>query len=208
MNTNEAYDIWSNQYDSNRNKTRDLEAESIKKILANIQFENCLEIGCGTGKNTLWLTTKAKQITAVDLSAKMLAKAKEKITFNAVEFVHEDITKKWTFANRIYDLVTFSLVLEHIKNLDHIFSEASESLAKEGYLYVGELHPFKQYQGSKASFETETGIQVIECFTHNISDFAQSAKSNNLNLIDINEYFDDDDQTGIPRILTLLFKKN
>ena len=207
MNTKQAYNIWSKQYDSNINKTRDLEAIVLRKVLENIHFNSCLEIGCGTGKNTEWLITKAKQITAVDLSEEMLAKAKEKISSEIVQFIQADITFDWTFSKKQYDLVTFSLVLEHIQNLDHVFHEVSKSLTKEGIVYIGELHPFKQYEGSKARFETEEGVQVVECFNHNISDFIDSAKKNNLELIKIDEYFDGNDRTTIPRILTLLFQK-
>lgn len=52
MNVETAYNKWAEQYDTNENKTRDLEGVSLRKTLANINFEECLEIGCGTGKNT------------------------------------------------------------------------------------------------------------------------------------------------------------
>ena len=55
MNVQEAYDNWADQYDSNMNKTRDLEAVALRETLAYIPFDTCLEIGCGTGKNTEWL---------------------------------------------------------------------------------------------------------------------------------------------------------
>ena len=98
MNVKQAYDSWSQQYDSNINKTRDLEALALKKTLPDIQFETCLEIGCGTGKNTAWLFTKATSITAVDLSDEMLAKAKEKIKSSKVNFIQADILQDWNFA--------------------------------------------------------------------------------------------------------------
>lgn len=207
MNTRQAYDTWSQQYDTNTNKTRDLEARALRATLADIHFDTCLEIGCGTGKNTEWLVTKAKQITAVDLSDEMLAKAKEKIQSNKVEFMQADITQKWTFARSKYDLVSFSLVLEHIENLDYIFKETSEVIASGGYVYIGELHPFKQYSGSKARFETETGQHIVTCYNHHISDFTHAAKQYDFAIADINEHFDDDDKASIPRILTILFKK-
>ena len=207
METKQAYNLWSKQYDSNINKTRDLEGFAIRKVLESIHFNSCLEIGCGTGKNTEWLISKAKQMTAVDLSDEMLAKAKEKISSGIVQFIQADITFDWTFSEKHYELVTFSLVLEHIQNLDHIFNEASKSLAKGGIVYIGELHPFKQYEGSKARFETEDGVQVVECFNHHISDFIDSAKKHTLELLNIAEYFDENDRSTIPRILTLLFQK-
>ncbi|MBC7874200.1 MAG: class I SAM-dependent methyltransferase [Ferruginibacter sp.] len=207
MNTEQAYNNWASKYDTNLNKTRDLEAKALRNTLSSMLFDSCLEIGCGTGKNTLWLIEKAKEVTAVDLSAEMLAKAKEIITDERVQFLQADITTGWTFRNQLYDLVTFSLVLEHIDHLDPIFKETAQSVKAGGYVYVGELHPFKQYTGSKARFDTAAGQQVLDCFTHHVSDFTRAAQKNGLDLVDINEYFDDENKNEIPRILTLLFKK-
>lgn len=206
MDTKSAYDLWSKQYDSNENKTRDLEAKALRITLEKIEFNNCLEIGCGTGKNTEWLLTKANHISAVDISDEMITRAKEKIISGKVQFITADINKEWNFAETKYDLITFSLVLEHIENLDHIFKEASKVLKPEGYIYLGELHPYKQYLGTKARFETEDGLQILDCYNHNISDFVKSARRYGLELKDINEFFDDD-ITVIPRVLTIIFRK-
>ncbi|MBS1600561.1 MAG: class I SAM-dependent methyltransferase [Bacteroidetes bacterium] len=208
MNVRESYNEWSLQYDTNLNKTRDLESIAIKEVLRDINFDSCLEIGCGTGKNTIWLITKAKHLTGVDLSDGMLAVAREKIKSSIAEFIQADITQLWKFNSEKYDLITFSLVLEHIEDLGHIFSEASKKLNAGGYLYLGELHPFKQYTGSKARFDSGEGVHVVECYTHNISDFVAAAQVNRFSLVRLNEYFDDKDEQSIPRLLTILFKKN
>ena len=203
----DAYNSWAQQYDSNENKTRDLEARSLRETLAPLTFEHCLEIGCGTGKNTAWLLQKAASVTAVDLSEEMLSKAKEKITSPNVTFVQADITQPWTFATKSYDLVGFSLVLEHIEDLEPVFAKVAAVLNPGGYLYISELHPFKQYNGSKARFDTAEGTQVVTCFNHHITDFTNAAKANGFNLVSMNEYFDEDDRGTIPRLLTLLFRK-
>jgi ubiquinone/menaquinone biosynthesis C-methylase UbiE len=208
MNVKQAYDAWADQYDANENKTRDLEAMALRSNLASIHFEHVLEVGCGTGKNTTWIVSKAKEIMAVDLSEVMLARAKEKISSDKITFRQADIRQAWTFLKRKYDLVTFSLVLEHIDYLDHIFQEASRAVVPGGHVYVGELHPFKQYMGTKARFETSEGQQVVTCFDHNVSDFTQSAAKYGLNIIDVKEYFDNSSRSTVPRILTLLFKKD
>ena len=208
MEVREAYNIWAEQYDTNANKTRDLEALSLKNTLPELKFESCLEIGCGTGKNTEWLLSNAKEIIAVDFSEEMLAKAKSKIKSGKVKFIRADINEDWSFTNdRKFDLVTFSLVLEHIENLESVFSKLNRVVTDNGYVYIGELHPFKQYSGSKARFENEDGLQVVNCFTHNISDFLNAAKANGFELVELKEYFDDNDLSNIPRILNLLLIK-
>jgi 2-polyprenyl-3-methyl-5-hydroxy-6-metoxy-1,4-benzoquinol methylase len=203
MNVEEAYKHWSVQYDTNQNKTRDLEAISLRETLNDIKFDNCLEIGCGTGKNTEWLLTKGHQITAIDLSEEMLTIAKKKISNNNVQFIKLDINESWTFTNEKFDLIVCSLVLEHIENLNRVFKLISENLTKNGTVYIGELHPFKQYSGSKASFENEMGKQTVTVFTHHISEYTSLAKQNELMILEIKEYFDDGDTKSIPRILTL-----
>ncbi|MBC5773159.1 class I SAM-dependent methyltransferase [Pontibacter sp. KCTC 32443] len=202
-----AYNSWASQYDTNHNRTRDLEGEALRTILSTINFERVLEIGCGTGKNTFWLQEKAAHVTAVDFSEEMLAKAKQKVTSAKVQFTQADITKDWSFCEGKYNLITFSLVLEHIENLGHIFKQVAEALVAGGYVYIGELHPFKQYTGSKARFDTDEGREILECYTHNISDFTQTAKQQGFIVADINEYFDNNDRTQIPRILTILLLK-
>src|SRR5574337_2096769 len=166
MDPKQAYNSWASQYDTNINKTRDLEANALREILSKISFSQVLEIGCGTGKNTEWLLQKAKHITAVDLSEEMLSRAREKIQSQKVEFIQADINREWNFSETSFDLIGFSLVLEHIENLDHIFKESYKRLSDKGFIYIGELHPFKQYTGSKARFETEHGLQIVQCYNH------------------------------------------
>ena len=202
-----AYNSWSSQYDTNDNKTRDLEALALKKILQGKSFKHCLEIGCGTGKNTAWLLSICDQITAIDLSKGMLEIAKNKIQSDKVNFIEVDITKDWTFANQTYDLVTFSLMLEHIEDLDAVFQKLAKVTAVGSHVYIGELHPFKQYAGSKARFETELGTQVVTCFNHHVTDFIQAANTSGFQLLQLDEQFDDADRSQIPRILNLLFEK-
>lgn len=207
LDTRQAYNLWANQYDTNKNKTRDLEEQALRSTLAHRSFDHCLEIGCGTGKNTGWLLEKARQVTAVDLSEKMLDRAKAKTTSERVQFIQADITTPWSFCQQPYDLVAFSLVLEHIEDLNPVFQEAARALAPGGLLYLGELHPFKQYSGTKARFDTAQGRHVVSCFNHHISDFLLAAQDQGLALVDLNEHFDNGDRRSKPRILTILFRK-
>ena len=206
MNVKDAYNIWARQYDTDQNKTRDLEGISLRKTLSEVNFNNCLEIGCGTGKNTEWLVTKANQIKAVDLSDEMIKVAKTKINSEKVRFIQADVTRDWTFVNERFDLITFSLVLEHIEDLSDIFQKLSKATTGSGLVYIGELHPFRQYNGSKARFETSDGLNTVTCFNHHISDFTDAASKHGFEIINLSEYFDDNDRNSIPRILTLLMR--
>jgi ubiquinone/menaquinone biosynthesis C-methylase UbiE len=142
-----------------------------------------------------------------DFSDEMLELAKLKVQPGQVKFIKADITLEWAFGNASFDLVSFSLVLEHIENLDFIFHEAAKSLKPGGHVYIGELHPYMQYTGTKARFTTEAGNQIVPCFNHHISEFIHAAKKNGLTLLNVEEYFDEDNNE-LPRILALIFIKN
>ncbi len=206
MKTQDAYNHWAVSYDSMPNKTRDLEALVVRDTLSKIKFDKVLEIGCGTGKNTEWLAGQCKKLTAVDFSNEMLEQAKQKNKASHVRFQQADITKPWAFEKA--DLVTCSLVLEHIENLSFIFEQAADCLLPGGHFYICELHPFKQLQGSMARFEHEGNLVQLEYFIHHLSDYFNAAKDNWLTCVDMQEWFDTDNRNETPRLCSLLFKKN
>lgn len=205
MDTREAYNRWAESYDSVVNKTRDLEKSAAKHSLAAVDFSKVIELGCGTGKNTEWIAGKAKELMAVDFSEEMMNIARQKINASHVQFLQADITKQWNFENAT--LITCSLVLEHIENLDFIFEQVARTLENEGCFYVCELHPYKQLQASRARFEHEGKLVELEYFVHHISEFYSSAKRQNLRCILLQEWFDGDDRTEIPRLVSFLFQK-
>lgn len=207
MRIDEAYNIWADIYDTNENKTRDLELVVGKSILANKSFTKIIELGCGTGKNTEWLINNCDSLLALDFSSEMLSKAKSKIDSNKVEFKQVDLTREWKFTNCSANLITSSLILEHIENLEFIFSEANKALEKNGLFYICELHPFKQYAGSKARFEMNNEVIKLETFTHHITEYLQSAEKSKFKLLELNEWFYEDDKEGIPRLVSFLFQK-
>ena len=206
MDNQQAYNRWSQTYDTVENKTRDLESKALRECFSTIEPIDILEIGCGTGKNTEFLQTKAEHLIGADFSAEMLARAKMKITAENVEFRRLDLRESWDFADDSFDLITCSLALEHIENIDFVFAEAHRVLRENGRFYFGELHPFKQYGGTKARFETGSGVFELECFVHHVSEFFEFAVKNNFEVVELKEWFDDDDKTTTPRLLTMVFK--
>ena len=206
MNNQQAYNVWAKNYDTVENKTRDLEARALRESVLSAKSLDILEIGCGTGKNTEYLLTKAKKLVGADFSAEMLAQAKEKIKAENVEFRQFDLREDWNFNENQFDFITCSLALEHIENIDFVFGQARKVLRANGLFYIGELHPFKQYQGSKARFEIGSGVFELECFVHHISEFFEVAVKNNFQIVELKEWFDNDNKTQVPRLLTIICK--
>lgn len=203
MSIREAYNEWSQQYDSNENKTRDLEAMALRECLAGTRFNACLEIGCGTGKNTEWLASRCTRLLGVDFSPGMLERARTRKMPDHVSFLQADIQEDWHFGNEKFDLVSFSLVLEHIRDLGTVFEKTSQVLVNGGHVYVGELHPARQYLGSRASYETAEGKKELEAYTHHLSDYFSAARNAGLRLEMLKEYFVPGSE--VPRLLVLVF---
>lgn len=203
----DAYNSWAATYDSDRNLTRDLDQQVMQTLLGNLRFDSVLEIGCGTGKNTALLANIARTVRAIDSSAAMIAKAKEKSAFDNVLFTVADITQTWPCEDKSADLVTCNLVLEHISDLSFVFAEAARVLITGGQLFISELHPFRQYVGTKARFERGQETMTIEAFVHHVTDFTDAGVRHNLSLQSMKEWWHTEDVDKPPRLISFLFTK-
>lgn len=205
MSIREDYDNWSKSYDEGKNHTRDLDRLATYTTLADKTFGSTLEIGCGTGKNTPLLSKISDNVHAIDLSPAMVERAKEKKCLENVTFTVADITQRWPCERDAIDLISCNLLLEHIKDLGALFSEADRVLASSGTLFVSELHPCHQYLGKSAHFYRSGERIEIQAFTHSISEFIQTAQMHNFTLKRLEEWSHPDEPREPPRILTLLF---
>ena len=199
------YNAWAYQYDNNINLTRDLDKTVTKESLSNIDFFKVLELGCGSGKNTEWLITKADKLVGLDFSKNMLDLARKKITSKKVTFINADLNEKWPVNNNSFDLITINLTLEHIEILDHIFNSMFMKLTKGGKCFVCELHPKKQLAGSKARFEENGAEIILDVFQHSELDYVQSAEKAGLNLLTKKYWYDN--ENDLPRLISFLFEK-
>lgn len=206
MKVEQAYTAWSSTYDEDRNLTRDLDEIVTRQTLAGLHFKSILEIGCGTGKNTAFLADLGDQVLAIDFSEAMIAKARAKVRAGNVTFEIANLNQSWPCADRSADLITCNLVLEHIRDLAFVFSEAARTLSDEGEFFISELHPFRQYLGTQARFSRDQQTISIPSFVHHISEFIYAAAASQLTLLQMNEWWHDLDQNKPPRIVSFMFR--
>ena len=199
------YNKWAFKYDNNINLTRDLDKIVTKKSLVNYNFSNVLELGCGSGKNTEWLITRANKLVGLDFSKSMLDIARKKIISQKATFIETDLNKKWEISNNSFDIATVNLTLEHIDKLDHIFSSLFMKLTRGGKCFVCEIHPKKQLTGSKARFEINRTEIILDVFQHSEQDYIQSAEKAGFKLLTKKDWYDN--ENDIPRLISFLFEK-
>lgn len=201
------YDRWSEDYDQCINLTRDLDETMTGLHLGGQVFDFILEIGCGTGKNTKLFASIADQVHSMDFSEGMLQRAKSNLSSRNVRFTQADFNRIWPTESDTYDLAACNLVLEHIQDLSHIFHEANRSLKVGGQFYISELHPFRQYTGTAANFQSGDEIEKIPAYVHDVSEYLSVAKSHGFELEYLDEPKHKDDQKIYPRLLIFSFTK-
>ncbi|QDU03228.1 putative S-adenosylmethionine-dependent methyltransferase/MSMEI_2290 [Gimesia chilikensis] len=206
MNVQESYNRWAESYDADRNLTRDLDGELTQSFLRESRFESVVEAGCGTGKNTIFLAERAERVVSLDFSVEMLARAQEKVSAPHVKFQQADLSDPWPVEDDSADLVMCNLVLEHIEDLEFVFSEARRVLLPTGLFRISELHPFRQYQGKQAQFDERGQTILIEAFMHHVSEFLAAAEAQQFKLKQLQEHWHGLDLNKPPRLITFLFE--
>lgn len=206
-----AYATWAESYDTNENRTRDLDAVVLRQHELDISGRDVLEIGCGTGKNTEWLALHAASVTSLDLSPEMLARARGRVKSGSVTFIEHDIQRTWPVSDESFNAVVGNLVLEHVSNMRIVFEEAQRVLRPNGTLFLCELHPFRQRMGSQAQFtDPKSGDRLkVEAYAHDVSEYVNAALDAGLTLVRMGEWSDDLDRASNspPRLLSLVFNR-
>jgi len=175
------------------------------RTLKDVHFGAGLEIGCGTGKNTLFYATICDTLISVDFSESMIEKAKIKLRERKnVQFNTMDITIPWSYPDASFDIVSCNLLLDHIQNIDFVFMEAFRVLKTGGKFFLCEYHPFRQYQQKAARIGGSKGGEHILSYRHDISQFLTTALKTHLSLEKIEEHWLEEDQ--FPRLVSFLFK--
>ncbi len=205
-----AYDRWAVSYDAERNATRDLDAAVMRRAPLAIAGRDVLELGCGTGKNTAWLAERARAVVALDFSAGMLARARDRVAAAHVWFIRHDVREPWPVPDAAVDVVVGNLILEHVEDLAPVYREAGRVLRPGGQLFLCELHPYRQWLGGQARFtDAATGETVrVTAHVHTVEEYVNSGLASGLALRHLGEWL----ETGAPpdappRLLSILFEQ-
>lgn len=201
--TMSVYARWAPSYDHSPNATRDADRAVMQRLCPRFAALDVLEFGCGTGKNTQQFAGVARRVLGVDISAEMLAVAHARPLPPSVCLVQIAPGARWPTPDASVDVVTASLVLEHIEMLSPVFAEAARVLRAGGWFWISELHPFRQWQGSTARFDDAEGCRhVPDCFVHGFGTYVRAALGHGFQLCEVEEPMGN----GQPRLLVMGFR--
>lgn len=114
---------------------------TIRSILPDLQGKKVVDLGCGYG----WFCRSAReqgaaQVLGMDLSEKMLGKAKEMTEDPAIEYRQQDL-EALQLPAASFDLVYSSLTLHYIEDLGKLFATVYQALVNGGEFIFTAEHP-------------------------------------------------------------------
>ena len=121
-------------------------------------FSNILEVGCGTGQLSLFLSRYQRQIFSIDLSIKSLEMGenfRKKNNIKNLFFLKMNLFNLF-FAKEFFDVIISNGVLHHTKNPKLAFIELTKYLKKGGYIVIGLYHRYGRIYNKITKFLINT----------------------------------------------------
>ena len=113
---------------------------SLRAMLPDVRGLRVVDLGCGFGWFCRWaLAEGAAEVTGIDVSEKMLARARE-TSDPAIRYERADLEALTLEPNR-YDLVYSSLAFHYLAKLDALMAQIAGALVPGGRLVFSVEHP-------------------------------------------------------------------
>ena len=162
----ENYDKW---YETEIGRVADQVERDLVVQLFQPSGPKILEIGCGTGQYTTKLAEQGYQITAVDISEKMMTRAREKIANLGyqVKWLNADITQIMDQLEQYHGILSMS-AFEFIPNPEEIIARLFEHIELKGCLVIGVIaveSTWSEFYGRKASTKPESVFAQARFYT-------------------------------------------
>lgn len=131
--------------------------ETVKNRFQNLTGLKVLDLGCGYGVYTDYFQSIGADVIGVDGSEKMLKIAEKRYPHCTFELC--DISKKFPFENKSFDLVFCNQVLMDIEDIETVFSECYRVLKQNGIFYYSIVHPVFY---DSVWLENENGFKYVQ----------------------------------------------
>jgi len=136
--TKKMYNDFGIIYQKDRYYNDYVEIPNMIKTVKNIKGKKLLDIGCGAGVHIKRYSKKGAMCSGIDISETMIEMAKKNNP--KVEFKVGTVTKL-PYKTNSFDVVTCSLILDYIEDLNKAFKEINRVLKNGGYLYYSYESP-------------------------------------------------------------------
>jgi ubiquinone/menaquinone biosynthesis C-methylase UbiE len=190
-----GYDRWAAVYEHDANPLPALEAPVVRAAVGGVRGLTVLDLGCGTGRHTVWLAEAGAFVTAVDFSEGMLTEARRKPGMESVQFIVHDLHQPLPISDDSFDLVVSGLVLEHLRDVESFYAEVARVLKLGGRAVVSAMHPAMFLRGSQARFTDPVSGEVVQpgSIAHPLGALVMAAVKAGLHLENVEELAPDAD---------------
>lgn len=120
------------------------ERPAIRALVGDVRHRRVLDAGCAAGEHALWLAERGAQVVAIDLSAEMVALARERLGARA-DVQQADFGQPLPFADETFDLVFSSLSLHYLRDWGPTLGEFYRVLRPGGDLLFSTHHPMAPF---------------------------------------------------------------
>ncbi len=111
--------------------------EKIELLLKDVNKKNVLDIGCGDGRVTAYLSLNHNKIVGMDIAYTRLLRAKQKILSASTSSLFlQSYAETQLFKENTFDLVVCTEVLEHVQDDDALIKSISYYLKDDGLAII------------------------------------------------------------------------
>lgn len=160
MDPKTGYDMYASVYDEDLLYLNAMEKDAVFKILGDVKGKKILDVGCGTGRVIKYLKDQGAEVTALDISEKMVEICENK--FPDVDCVVGDVAEL-PFEEGEFDIVLGLFLIVHLRDLREAFDEVYRVL-KEGGRFI--LTNINQRKAPK--LKTKEGEEIVIDSTYHI----------------------------------------
>lgn len=125
------------------------EWHTLKKMLPDFKGNNILDLGCGFGWHCRYaIENGAKSVIGIDLSEKMLAKAKEINGLEGIQYERKAL-EDVDYPAETFNIVLSSLTLHYVESFESIAQKVFQWLTPGGHFVFSVEHPVFTAEGGQ-----------------------------------------------------------
>jgi ubiquinone/menaquinone biosynthesis C-methylase UbiE len=126
-------------------------------LMPDVAGKRALDAACGPGRYAEWLIDHGAEVTAFDVSPRMLSNARKRLGAMA-RIEQADLSAPLTFlGQRVVDLIVCALALDYVRDWRPTLAEFNRVLLPGGALVFSMEHPLSEFSLKSAAdyFQTE-----------------------------------------------------
>lgn len=184
-NSEDAYDIWSEDYDLQPgNLMLDLDEVLFPRLISEDIIKNkaVADIGCGTGRH--WLKLMQMQpadITGFDVSGGMLDKLRKKFPEAKTHKITDNLLS--SAQDTTFDTIISTLTVAHIENIDQALEAWCRILKPSADIVITDFHPKLLAFGGKRTFRHGHEHLAVINYVHALDSIKSFLGQNGFSLI-------------------------